>query len=155
LIGCGIISNTELKRFILPLPEDLGGKKAWRRLILTLAWLTPVNSSHRLYRGAYLSFNPPGKSIQATRKDVDWRAVQRGTVQHEVLIGDKAVAFRRGESLELEIACSADAGELIAPIRFALLATLEVDETEKIKVWEGVNEILLEIRERIALRRRV
>ena len=155
LIGCGTISSTELKRFILPLPEDLGGKNAWRRLILTLAWLTPVNSSHRLYRGASLSFNPPGKSIQAIRKDVDWRAVQRGTVQHEVLSGDKAIAFKRGETLEVEIACSADAGELSEPIKFALLATLEVDESEKIKIWEGVNEILLEIRERIALRRRI
>jgi type I restriction enzyme R subunit len=46
------------------------------------------------------------------RDEADARTVQRGTVQHEVLVGDRATAFVDGDDIEIQVSCRADAGAL-------------------------------------------
>lgn len=149
LIGTGELACDHAHVFTLPLPESLSGKKLWRRLTITLAWLTPINCEHRAYRRAALWFEPPGSEIQITRKEVDWRAVMRGTLQHEVLDGYKAAAFKRGDSVQIQVNCRADAGSFEEKAPYALLVTLEVKPGSEIPVWQ---EIVTAIRPEIKIR---
>ena len=81
---------------------------------------------HRAWRRADLWFQPPDAPLQVRRQEADWRAVQRGTLQHEVLEGERAAAFVDGDSLEIRVNCRADAGALEDAVPYALAATLEV-----------------------------
>lgn len=56
----------------------------------------------------------------------DHNAVQRGCVQHEVLEGDKAVAFQKDDNLILEITCTSPTEELLDKVSYGLVVTLEV-----------------------------
>ena len=146
VLGYGELGDGEGAEFILPLPPSLESVTEKRRLTITLAWLTPVNSSRQNYRVAHLWFNPKAtNTIAPDRVYVDHRAAQRGTVQHEVLEGDKAVTFQEGESIVIKINCRKDAGEIVEPIRYGLAVTLEVAEEVDIPIY-------LEVRERLAIR---
>jgi hypothetical protein len=138
LIGTGELSNDDAHVFTLPLPESLSGKQIWRRLTITLAWLSPINCEHRGYRRAALWFEPPGTEIQIKRKEVDGKATMRGTVQHEVLDGYKAAAFKRGDSVQLQVNCRADAGAFEGKAPYALVVTLEVEPGSRIPIWEEI-----------------
>ena len=71
------------------------------------------------------------------------KAAQRGTLQHEILEGDAAVAFVDGDRFECKINCAPDAGELTVTVPFALCVTLEVAAGAGIPIYD-------EIRARIA-----
>lgn len=89
MLGFGVLADGEGAEFSLPLPPSLSGRSVRRRLIVTLAWFSPINSRHQSYRMAQLWFSATG-DIATTRAGADWRAVQRGTVQHEVFEGRRA-----------------------------------------------------------------
>jgi hypothetical protein len=74
------------------------------------------------------------------RLEADWRAVQRGTVQHEILEGDRAAAFIDGDNLEILVSCRADAGALEDSIPYALATTLEVAPDIGVTVYGQVRE---------------
>ncbi|MFH2113020.1 MAG: S8 family serine peptidase, partial [Spirochaetota bacterium] len=121
-----------------PLPPGLSGQRGWRRLVITLAWLTPINSSHQAWRRADLWFSPPTDPLQVKRNQADWRAVQRGTVQHEILEGERAAAFVDGDNLEIRVSCRADAGALEEAIPYAIATTLEVAEEIGVDIYNEV-----------------
>lgn len=77
-------------------------------------------------------------TIQVTRAQADWRAVQRGTVQHEILEGECAAAFIDGANLEIQVSCRSDAGVLEDVVPYALAATLEVAENMGIDIYSEV-----------------
>ena len=58
VLGVGALEDKEGNEFILPLPPSLSSVTYNRRLTITLAWLTPINSSRQNYRVAHLWFNP-------------------------------------------------------------------------------------------------
>jgi hypothetical protein len=130
------VDQAHVHRF--PLPPSLSGVRGWRRLTISLAWLTPVNPLHRAWRRADLWFTPPDASLQVRRQEADWRAVQRGTLQHEVLEGERAAAFVDGDSLEIRVSCRADAGALEEPVPYALATTLEVAEELGIDIYDEI-----------------
>jgi hypothetical protein len=121
-----------------PLPPSLSGQHCWRRLKITLAWLTPINPLHQKWRRAALWFEPPKGLLRVDRQQADWHAVRRGTVQHEVLEGKRASAFVDGDNLEIKVNCTADAGALEVPIPYTLAMTLEVPEAIGIPLYEEV-----------------
>lgn len=149
LIGFGSIGHDEGHRYSVPLPSSLSGQRTWRRLTITLAWLTPINSSHRAYRRAALWFDPPKDELQVDRAESDWHAVKRGTVQHEILEGEKASAFVEDQALEILINCRADAGDLTDAVPYAIVATLEVAEGIEIPIYD---EIQTRIRAAVPIR---
>src|SRR5690606_5183332 len=57
-IACSEIGESEIHEYRFPLPADLAGSKAWRRMIVTLAWFSPINPNHRNLREASLSLKP-------------------------------------------------------------------------------------------------
>lgn len=121
-----------------PLPPSLSGRTGWRRLTITLAWLTPVNLFHQAWRRADLWFSPPVAPLKLARQEADWRAVQRGTVQHEVLEGDRAAAFVDGTNLDIIVNCRSDAGALEEPVAYVVAVTLEVADSIGVDVYDEV-----------------
>jgi hypothetical protein len=139
VIGFGELSDGQADEFRFPLPPALSAQVVRRRLTITLAWLTPVNSKHHRYRISHLWLDPKN-SVAPERMDADGRAVQRGTVQHEVLEGDQAADFQDGDAIVIKVNCRADAGDIPEPIRYGLAVTLEV--AEDIKIYQEVRERL-------------
>ena len=97
-------------------------------------------------RVAHLWFGASG-NIASDRSCADYRAVQRGTVQHEVFEGSDAVAFQDGDEVIVNVNCRKDAGDILQPVRFGLAVTLEVAEGMLAPI-----PICEEVRERIPVR---
>lgn len=137
-LGGGLLGKDQAHIHRFPLPPSLSGKHCWRRLTITLAWLTPVNVWHQAWRRADLRFSPPTRALQVVRKEADMHAAQRGTVQHEILEGEKAAAYVEGANLEIEVSCRAKAGVLEQPVPYALATTVEVAEEVGVDIYDEV-----------------
>lgn len=147
LLGVGALSDGKADEFTLPLPPSLSSTTHKRRLTVTMAWMTPINTRNQKYRVAHLWFNPNEQKseIVKDRKNADYRAVQRGTVQHEILEGHQAALFQDGDNLVIKVNCRAEAGKITEPIRYGLAATLEIAETIDLPIYQ-------EVRDRLAVR---
>lgn len=143
LLGFGQLSDGEAHVFSLPLPPSLGSRSEWRRLTVTLAWLSPISANTQKYRTASLWFETNKNGLAPTRSDADWRAVRRGTVQHEVFEGQRAEPFIDGDVIEIKVNCREDAGKIQSPVGYGLAVSLEVAEGVDIAIYN-------EIRTRIA-----
>ncbi len=144
MIGTGELSADQAYVFSAPLPPSLAGKTVWRRLTITLAWLTPINPAHRAYRRAKLWITPPQAELLVKRiNSVHDKAAQRGTLQHEVLEGDDAVAFVDGDRLECKVNCAGEAGDLTVGVPFALCVTLEVAAGIGIPIYQEIRDRIL------------
>ena len=143
LLGFGQLSDGEAHVFSLPLPPSLASRPEWRRLTATMAWLSPISPRTQKYRTASLWFEVSNNNLAPTRSDADWRAVKRGTVQHEVFEGQKAEPFIDGDVIKIKVNCREDAGKIQTPVAYGLAVSLEVAEGVDIAVYN-------EIRTRIA-----
>jgi len=139
IMGFGKLGDGQAHEFRLPLPPSLSARNVKRRLTITLAWLTPVDSTRQKYRIAHLWFDPKN-SVIPDRINADGRAVQRGTVQHEVLEGEHASDFQDGDAIVIKVNCRADAGAIPESIRYGLAVTLEV--AEDIAIYQEVRDRL-------------
>jgi hypothetical protein len=145
VLGAGLLQQDEAHEYEFPLPVELSNTTEWRRLIITLAWLTPVNPAHRVYRKAKLTFQPPTNEdpLAVNRQHADWQQVQKGTVQHEVLDGRKARAFQDGDNLRIKISAQGDTGQQFdEAIPYGLAVTLEVAEQSGIPIYERIRDKL-------------
>ena len=141
VLGFGMLRDGDGNEFSFPLPPSLSAKNEKRRLTVTLAWLSPINSSNQNYRVAQLWFNPANE-VAPTRIHADHRAVQRGTVQHEILESENAVVFQDGDVIRLKINCRTVGGRITEPIRYGLVVTLEVAEGIDIPIYQEVSNRL-------------
>ncbi len=141
VLGVGQLKDGEGEEFLFPLPPSLSAVTEKRRLTVTLAWLTPVNCVRQNYRIAHLWFDPKN-NLALGRVCADRHAVQRGTIQHEVLEGEKAVDFYDGENIAIKVNCRADAGKITEPIRYSLAVTLEVAEEVNLPIYQEVKDRL-------------
>lgn len=135
VLGCGEIKENQIHEYDFPLPPALSAQRLWRRLIVTLAWFTPINPSHRNLREAKLELFPgtsnwASNPLKLDRIDGDHNQVLRGTVQHEVLDGSKVIsAYQDGDVVKIRVACKKDAtARLDDVIPYGLAVTLEVKE---------------------------
>lgn len=143
LLGFGQLLDGEAHVFRLPLPPSLGSRSEWRRLTVTMAWLSPISAVTQKYRTASLWFEVGGVVPAKDRKESSsgtegWRAVRRGTVQHEVFEGRRAVPFIDGEVIEIKVNCREDAGKFQTPVAYGLVVSLEVAEGLDIAVYTEV-----------------
>lgn len=142
VIGCSEIRENQVHEYRFPLPLGLSGSQEWRRMVVTLAWFSPINPDHRNLREAKLALQPVGKwgelPLKLKRVDSDDDQVLRGTVQHEVLIGEKQIsAYEEDGHIMLHVTCKADATEkLDDAIPYGLALTLEVAEGVAIPIYQ-------------------
>ena len=114
VLGCGEIRENEIHEYRLPLPPGLSNSRVPRRMVVTLAWFSPINPDHRNFREAKLELSPVGGwgdlPLKLARLDADHNQVLRGTVQHEVVEGSKQIAaYQDGDTILLHVACKKDA----------------------------------------------
>ncbi len=140
VLGVGSLSAEEGHLFRMPLPDSLAGVQAWKRLVVTLAWFTPVNPRHRAYRQAHLWFNKPQYELQIDRRDCHWQTTQRGTVQHEIFEGEGADFFSTGDNIEIQVNCREDAGGLTEPVPYTLALTMETAPELRLPIYEQIRE---------------
>jgi len=147
------IKAEEGHKYIFPLPESLESKVIPRNLIITLAWFSPIKSQYKNYRLAKLYFKPPQDKLLLGRSQVDWKAVMRGTLQHEILTGDKASVYYESDNIEVSVNCYDKTNELNKndfEIPYALAVTLKIEED--INIYNEIEEkvrIINEQREQI------
>lgn len=140
-IGAGKLGKEEGAEHRFPLPPSLGGKRGLRRLTLTLSWFTPVNPLSHKWRQAQLWFKVPESKLDIDRVGPFWMTAHRGTLQHDVFEGERAVAFIDGDDVVVRVNCREDApglGEKKVP--YALAITLEVAEEIGIDIYAEVRE---------------
>lgn len=148
VLGCGEIRENEIHEYRLPLPPGLSSSQVWRRMVVTLAWFTPINPSHRNLREAKLELSPIGGwsdlPLRLARQDADHNQVLRGTVQHEVVEGERQIsAYQDGDSILLQVTCKKDAtANLDHTIPYGLAVTLEVAEGIQIPIYEQLRSRL-------------
>ncbi len=142
IVAAGSVRSGERHAVRLPLPPAVGATTEWRRLTTTLAWFSPTNPRDQRYRMARLRLSVDGARLGADAAGADGYAVRRGTVQHEVLEGRRAIAVSPGETLDVNVDCRVDAGTLGSPVRFALAVTLEMAETVRVDLHEQVRSAL-------------
>jgi len=146
LLGFGGLKDSEAHVFKLPLPPSLGSRTDWRKLTVTLAWISTIATSTQRYRTASLWFET-NHSVASNRSNVDGKAVRRGTLQHEIFEGHQAVPFSDGEAIEIKVNCRNDAGKITAPVSYGIAVTLEVGEGVNIAVYDEIRtQILASVR---------
>lgn len=135
VLGFGQIKENEVHEYAFPIPKGLSSRKVWRRMVVTLAWFTPINPGHCNLREAKLVLEPGlGKwkeqIFELNRQDGDYRQVTRGTVQHEVFESEKQIrVFEDGETLLIHVVCKRDAtARLDEDVPYGLAVTLETKE---------------------------
>lgn len=144
ILACDSIVDGQGHLFEIPLPADLSAKKDWRKLSITLSWFTPIECTQRPYRKAALWISAPGggelfgSELKVLRNEADYKASLRGTIQHEVLQGEKAVAITENSVLKMQVNCREDATQLVERIRYGLVVSLEVKEGTPIQVYSQI-----------------
>ena len=154
LLGAGLIKNGKRHTYHYPLPGTMRATTEWRRLTVTLAWLSQTNSRTQKYRVARLRFNAPNSVLGVDPEQADRRASVRGTVQHEVFEGRRAVAFLDGDTLAIDVDCRIDVGSAAVATRYGIAASLEVGPAIRADIHNEVRQLLQarirpEIRERV------
>ncbi len=147
LIGAGSFgSNNKRQTFEFPLPPGLSSPTGWRRLTVTLAWLTPTVSSTQQYRVAALSFGSPRDDLRVKPVQVAHFMNGKGTVQHEVLEGQSAAGYTADAMLTINVDCRVQVGRLWpeSPVRFGLAASLEVGPEIQVDVFQQTQQRLRE-----------
>ncbi|MGI4743395.1 MAG: S8 family peptidase [Janthinobacterium lividum] len=152
LLGWGELELEKAHEFLFPLPEALGKVAVEKRLTTTLAWISPTNWQSRQYRQAKLyvdnitgdNYVPKDENLTLRRDGIDWNTTRRGTVQHDVLVGHQAEPLTKKGNLVLKVDCRKDAPGLEpgATIRYGLAVTLEVNESDRVKIYEEVRQKL-------------
>jgi len=142
ILQCGEIKNDDSHVYKFTLPESLSAKSNLRRLIITLAWFSPINNQSSIYREAHLSFTPiTGKNennhLEIQKRESDHHMVKNGTVQHEVLSGDRASPYAVGTNLEIIVDCKTQTGSSDISIPYGLVVTLDVPDS-KLPIYEEV-----------------
>lgn len=143
MFGYGQLFDGKAHVYRIPLPPSLGARPEWRRLVVTMAWLSPISPRTQRYRTSSLWFEVDGIELAKDRKEScsgtdGWRAVRRGTVQHEVFEGDKAVPFIDGDVIEVKVNCRKDAGKIEVPVPYGLIVSLEVAEGVELPIYNEI-----------------
>lgn len=140
LIGYGSISQNKYVEFRFPLPNCLQAQHLEKKLIITLAWMSPIDVNTKKYRLANLEFKPNCDDVglvQSTRQEADNNISRRGTVQHEVFKGSSASAYEDGTDLVIKVLCKKE-DKLSVPVKYVLMATLEVAPEAGLPIYQEV-----------------
>lgn len=130
-LGFGEIEEKRLHVYTLPVPS-ICKESNFVKLIVTLAWFSPISPNRQLYRNARLSFAIDPQNGE--RGEYDFQQVKKGTLQHEIFHLDP---FSMQEDIGIEIMCNKDAVEhLDQAISYGLAVTIEV--ADNIAIYEEI-----------------
>ena len=141
LLGHGTISAREANVHRIPLPLSLERVAEPRKATVTVAWLSPVNPRHRMYRQAKLEVDAATKletaaGVKKSSRQPWHTTVSRGAVTHDWYEGERAVSFVDDGHVSLRIFCREQAGALDRPVRYGAAVTIEAGDG--IRVYEEI-----------------
>ena len=147
LVGWGSIRADEADQYRVPLPTGLEGVHGFRAISITVAWLTPLNLNHRMYRMAKLEAFPGSDKafslgVCHNKCQPPPNATGRSTIFHQRWEGTKAAPFIDGGDLVLNVSCKSAADGLDVGIPYGLAVTLEVGTEIVIPVYEEIRNRL-------------
>jgi hypothetical protein len=143
ILGFGELEVDKIHLFRLPLPPSLSARPENRKLTITLGWFSPIASNTQRYRVGSLFFEAQNDLLGVKRDDVDYYSVRRGTLQHEVFVGEKAIPFEDDSSLGIQVICKKDAADFKGVIPYALAVTLEVADEIGLPIYQEVRNRLI------------
>ena len=149
-VHCGDMVLNDAITYKLPLPATLSKKQIHKRLIITLAWLTPINaSSDTTYRGANikLDYKSSKKSMGVDNLIYDHNMIAAGTVVHGVFEGEKIANFIEGDNLEINLVCKGSNTIKDQSIPYALIVSIDTPGSETLNIYQEVKEKLEAIHE--------
>ena len=153
LIGAGqlcSLPNEDAHEFRFPLPISISGSVIHKKLVATLAWFSPISALSNKYRKAHLYMENllDNDTIALDDRTYDLRQSSKGTVQHQILTGERADTLIEDGYLVIKVNCRQDAPGMEAweKIPYGLAVTLEVPNTVQSDIYE---EIRGQIQERV------
>ena len=143
LVGWDTLKADEADQYRVPLPTALEGINGFRAVTATVAWLTPLNLNHRMYRMAKLNAVPGGDKalslgVERAKDHPSHNAIDRGTIFHGRWEGTKAVPFVDNGNLIFNVECKATAGELDTEIPYAVAVSIEVGQDVAVSVYQEI-----------------
>lgn len=141
LLGFGELNDGAADVYKLPLPFDFAKNKLERRLTLTLASFSSVVSNRQKYRASQVWATLENTKSHWHRKNADWQAVMRGTLQHEIFENDQTEIWGESDSLNIRVNCRNDADpKNVLPTKYALMVSFEIKDTVEYDVYEKIAE---------------
>ena len=149
LIGLGELKKDKGDVFRLPLPIDFSSRLIKRKLTVTLSYLSPVAPNKQAYRGVQLWFtiDDGGKKLFTDRQNTEWQAVRKGSLQHEIFIGEAPIVWN-DDDLIIKVNCKEEATKINTAIRYCLFVSFEIAEGFDVDVYADVSA---KIRQRIQI----
>ena len=152
LIGYGKLKKDKGDVYKLPLHVDFSSRLIKRKLTVTLAYFSPISSEKQAYRSAQLWFevDDGDKKLipDGARQNSEWQAVRKGTLQHEIFVGEQPVVWV-DEDLIIKVNCREDAGKLNSiEIPYCIFVSFEVAEGLGIDLYTTVRA---QIQQRISV----
>lgn len=141
LIAGGSLGREHRHTYAVPLPVSLRAKAEWHRITVTVASFVPTAGQLTRYRGAKVFFERlDDHQTGGSRIEADHNATRRGSVQHEISDGQKALVFSDGGALQLHVQCMDDAQRLKAGrvVRYGLVVSVETAITTSTTVHDEV-----------------
>jgi len=149
LIAGGSLGREHRHTYAIPLPVSLRAKADWHRITATVASFVPTAGQLTRYRGAKVFFERlDNNETGGARIEADHNATRRGSVQHEISDGQKALIFGDGAALSLHVQCMDDAQRLKAGrvVRYGLVVSIETAISTSSTVHD---EVRAQLRERV------
>lgn len=146
LVGFGTIRPESAVSYRIPLPACLERVTDPRSLTVTVAWFSPIKSSHQSYRCVRLEAAPLQPAIEVLgvnrrKSQPADPSVKRGSVFHEHFHGTSAVPFIDGGHLALGVWCKEDAGlEERVLVRYGIAVTIESETA--LPVYAEIQQLL-------------
>lgn len=141
LIAGGRIGGDQRHTYELPLPPSLRSRAAWHRFTITLAYAVPTVGQLTRYRGAKVYFDTPDTKLAAgDRIEGEHFTVRRGSLQHELVQGSRAMTFGDGDAFPIHVECMDDAQHLPKKknVRYALVVSVETAEEVSTTIHDEV-----------------
>jgi hypothetical protein len=145
LIAGGTIAREQRHTYDIPLPASLRSKADWHRFTITLAYFAPTTGQLNRYRGAKVFFEKlDDRATGGSRINADHNAVRRGSIQHEIVEGTRAMVFAEGGSLPVHVECMDDAQRLRSgeTVRYGLVISVETAVTTSTTVHDEIRTTL-------------
>lgn len=151
LLGEDRIRKEQRHEWRIPLPDDLRTSTEFRKIVVTLAWLTPVFSNSSQYRAIGLNI------VGAGGKTSIWEGVKRhgaqpavgfarrGTLIHAVYEGNrKAIPFGPDGDFVVNVQATAKAkGISKVEVPYALAVSIEVADTINTDIAASIRSRLM------------
>ena len=145
VVAGGSITKDQQHTYNLPLPLSLRSKAEWHRFTVTLAFAAPTVGTLNRYRGSkvYFEYKEDGTKT-AKRSEAEPNMVRRGSLQHEIIEGTRAMTFVEGDAFSIHVECMDDAQHLRKKeeIKYALVASVETAEQTSTTIYDEVRMAL-------------